>query len=712
MRIGPLLEFSFARTPRAERLNQLALTALLVSALVGLYLGHHIRGAWLIVFLCLLTPFYRLEKVSPWVVPTAQYIAFVLLVGTMVFAYVLMAYPILSEQRIHLFSGVSAAALSGFAFGFLLGARIWRPGVTLIPCALGVFIIAAFNGAARLEPALVMAGLSSVAYLGLESPSRLASQPLTPLAPRIKWRVALLLPPIFLIAAGINWTLPRVQGRVELATADLMNTSTTHYSSFSAESRLGDLAQLQLSPKVVMRVWSTHPQKLRGRIFTHFDGRAWKAPATSVRQLPAAPGLPALDRATSDWLENIPGTSYVPPNPESDSASEGGAIRTKIVQTSFNPGLLVSPARQVIVRADTSSISTDLHQTLTMPLSTSVEIYAILNRRSGDLVQPGAAPPELLAETRRLPERLDPRLVQLARRLAGEATSPEERIHHTVQFLQNECHYSLEVGKFRSEDPVAEFVFDKKRGYCEYFASATAVLLRWQDIPCRYVTGFVVQEWNRRGGHFTVREADAHAWVEAYVPDRGWVEVDPTPQAEFEAVRASLQPSWFDNLREWVQSGLTELAIRIRGGNWRAMLVWLWTQLKAVLLSLGALGIVLLLGVVIVICLGIARSWLKRKLNVKVPTARRTDLGAGASELVELLSRLDDVWARKGFARPASRAPLEHLSAIPPEKLSSDLHAASRNAVDSFYQVSFGGAPTSPKELKELRQALERAAAS
>ena len=270
----------------------------------------------------------------------------------------------------------------------------------------------------------------------------------------------------------------------------------------------------------------------------------------------------------------------------------------------------------------------------------------------------------------------------------------------------------MEVGKFRTEDPVAEFLFDKKRGYCEYFASAAAVLLRLQDIPCRYVTGFVVQEWNRQGGHYTVREADAHAWVEAYIPGRGWIEVDPTPEAEYEAVRASLRTSWFDNLREWVEGGLTELAIRFRGGGWRATFAWLWTQLKAVLLSLGALGIVVLLSAGILICLGIARSWLKRRWKVKLPAARHAALGPGPSELVELLSRLDAVWARKGFARPASRAPLEHLSAIPPEKLSLDLRAASRNVVDSFYQASFGGAPTRPEELKALRQALEKAATS
>ncbi len=128
-----------------------------------------------------------------------------------------------------------------------------------------------------------------------------------------------------------------------------------------------------------------------------------------------------------------------------------------------------------------------------------------------------------------------------------------------MAFLQSECHYSLKPGRFRTQQPVAEFLFEKKKGYCEYFASATAVLLRLQGIPARYVRGFTVREANRIGGHYVVREADAHAWVEAFVPGRGWVEADATPAGEYEAAHGGIDRGGLQALWAWVSGRFAEL---------------------------------------------------------------------------------------------------------------------------------------------------------
>src|SRR5205814_8379510 len=111
---------------------------------------------------------------------------------------------------------------------------------------------------------------------------------------------------------------------------------------------------------------------------------------------------------------------------------------------------------------------------------------------------------------------------------------------------------SLQVGKFATRQPVAEFVFDKKRGYCEYFASAAAVLLRLQGVPARYVTGFSMDAAARVGGHYVVRESDAHAWIEAWIPGRGWVEADPTPAGDYAAVHGDAA-SGFERVVEWIK---------------------------------------------------------------------------------------------------------------------------------------------------------------
>lgn len=73
------------------------------------------------------------------------------------------------------------------------------------------------------------------------------------------------------------------------------------------------------------------------------------------------------------------------------------------------------------------------------------------------------------------------------------------------------------------------FMFENKRGHCEYFASAMTLLLRAKGIPARVVNGYVSREWNDSAGVFVIRQSDAHSWVEAYLEDYGWVTFDPTP---------------------------------------------------------------------------------------------------------------------------------------------------------------------------------------
>lgn len=99
-------------------------------------------------------------------------------------------------------------------------------------------------------------------------------------------------------------------------------------------------------------------------------------------------------------------------------------------------------------------------------------------------------------------------------------------------------------------------------------ATAAAQLLRLQGVPCRYVTGFNVSLGNRRGDHYVVREKDAHAWIEVYLPGKGWVEVDPTPPEEYEALTAQAG-DWLESLTEGVRAVFAEARVRLNLGDWR-----------------------------------------------------------------------------------------------------------------------------------------------
>ena len=91
-------------------------------------------------------------------------------------------------------------------------------------------------------------------------------------------------------------------------------------------------------------------------------------------------------------------------------------------------------------------------------------------------------------------------------------------------------------------DPLADFLFNVKAGHCEYFATAMAVMLRTRGVAARLVNGFTAGEYNEAAGAYTVRNSDAHSWVEVYFPEtRSWVTFDPTPSAgRLEPVRTGL----------------------------------------------------------------------------------------------------------------------------------------------------------------------------
>lgn len=160
-------------------------------------------------------------------------------------------------------------------------------------------------------------------------------------------------------------------------------------------------------------------------------------------------------------------------------------------------------------------------------------------------------PDRVLSEAERaralkLPQGLDPRLPGLARTLAPKDGSPRAVAFALEAALRRDYRYSLTLDG-QAADPLADFLFVRKAGHCEHFATALAVLLRERGIPSRVVSGFYGGE--RVEGEYVLRGGDAHAWVEAWLTDH-WQRLDATP-AEARTAQASV---WAARLaRAWEQ---------------------------------------------------------------------------------------------------------------------------------------------------------------
>jgi len=124
------------------------------------------------------------------------------------------------------------------------------------------------------------------------------------------------------------------------------------------------------------------------------------------------------------------------------------------------------------------------------------------------------------------------RMRELARQVMGEGPpemSVEEQVDRLERHLMTQYDYTLDFLGREGETPLEDFLFVYRSGHCEYFASSMVLLLRAENVPARLVTGFLGAEHNPLEGYHIVRQENAHAWVEAYTPARGWRVYDPTP---------------------------------------------------------------------------------------------------------------------------------------------------------------------------------------
>lgn len=186
--------------------------------------------------------------------------------------------------------------------------------------------------------------------------------------------------------------------------------------------------------------------------------------------------------------------------------------------------------------------------------------------------------PYFLARYTGLPDGRNPRTVALAQGMRRLAANDESFIDAVLaKFHDEEYFYTLEPPALGS-NPVDRFLFDTRSGFCEHYASAFAVMMRAAGIPSRVVLGYQGGEMNPLGDYLIVRQADAHAWTEIWLRDRGWYRIDPTAAVAPERIEFGRSGAMFSGVgASWGLSkplaflhnmGLTWDALNARWNDW------------------------------------------------------------------------------------------------------------------------------------------------
>lgn len=323
------------------------------------------------------------------------------------------------------------------------------------------------------------------------------------------------------LTLAIFFLIPRIGvGVLQKTSGEAVRTT-----GFSDRVDLGTIGSVKQDPQIVMRVELPDQSAvgkdrfyLRGLAYDQYNGRSWSHSGTRQRSLNLV--------ADGTFLVRPPSSHPL------DSPSE--TIRQDILLETLDTSVLFAAPFAELVSGEFLTVQADAMNGLHLPYPPSSRIrYSVTSHV-----------PQLVANERTAPRLAYPdsirfhylqvpmgseQVADLAHRVTQRAATPFEQTLAIQEHLLENYRYSLEADTATLNHPLEEFLFTRKTGYCEHYATAMVVMLRTVGIPARLVTGFLATEWNEYGGYFTVRQRDAHAWVEVYFPHSGWITMDPTP---------------------------------------------------------------------------------------------------------------------------------------------------------------------------------------
>ena len=333
-----------------------------------------------------------------------------------------------------------------------------------------------------------------------------------PIKQRLKTAAALLAQslPMMLV---LFLLFPRLPGPIWALPKD----STTGMTGLSDRMAPGQISLLIQSNKTAFRVVfdgeipPPEERYWRGPVLAQYDGRSWNRPDFPPHHIEPLTGTRSisytitLEPSGQRWLLALEHASTVPANAQLNAAYEM---------------MSVSELREV------------RQYRMTSVLDATYE-------------------PELNAWARaralQLPEDTAPRARALAQGWFVDSDTPQQIVERALTHFRTEpFFYSLEA-PLLADDPVDQFLFETRTGFCEHYASSFVVLMRAAGVPARVVTGYLGGEINNVAGYMLVRQADAHAWAEVWIEGEGWVRVDPTaaiaPERVLSGVSAALGDS-------------------------------------------------------------------------------------------------------------------------------------------------------------------------
>ncbi len=528
-------------------------------------------------------------------------------------------------------------------------------------------------------------------------------------------------------AAAVFFVLPRMSAGYLGA----YSFGTDFSTGFSDRVQLGQIGQIQQSNAVVMHIQidgdslGRYDLRWRGVALANFDGRNWW---NSREQFP-------LQRQ-GDGSFAVPSFGTWRPPTYGLQPAPGGSARPNVIQyrvlmepIGTNVFFLAPWVRRV--RGDYRTVSVDsgaaVYDQDSQHAISRYEAESDVSSPAAESLRAAGRnyPPQVVPKYLQLPPALDPRILPLAEQVTNSASNNFDRAAALERYLKTHYGYTLQMSRTPVRDPIANFLFERKQGHCEYFASSMAVMLRLLGIPSRVVNGFRSDEFNDLTGNYVVRAKDAHSWVEAYFPGYGWQTFDPTPAGQggtpqgwsrvalYVDAAASFWREWIVSYDASHQYVLEQTALSGTRGMWEAARVWARDHYAAMLAwarrsqtrvekspgRWGATGLVVALSL---LALGNARRILGTLRERRLQLHPERSPQQAASMWYQRMTRC---LARRGVSKPTAQTPREFVREIDNETLRIRV----AQFTDAYESARFGSSPQDAQRLPGLYEEVELA---
>ncbi len=314
-------------------------------------------------------------------------------------------------------------------------------------------------------------------------------------------------------------------GFIKLAPALSANREPIELPVGEAEGNVLELSEgpVRLSSREEMRVRAASPAYWRTRVWDIYSGRDWKSHAPLTPRLPSSSGF--VENQFVAWTDE-----------------ERGPV-TQLVQQFYSPGgfrgylpAAGEPSAFWIASGDLYRDSFNCWRLPRMagPPITEYRVVSTVSVATPEQLRNSGQdyPPEV----ERFRNRNDAtfRVRMEAERITRGLENDYDRVMALRKHLARHCTYDLQTPPLPQdeEDAVEYFLFESRRGYCDIFASALAVMARSLGIPARIATGFMPGDYDEERGEYVVRDRDRHSWAEIYFPGYGWQAVEATPSGD------------------------------------------------------------------------------------------------------------------------------------------------------------------------------------